>query len=152
MDFLSAIYRYCNYQERSHQEVRNKLYELGAKKTEVEEIIAQLIEKDMLNEERFAKAIARGKFRLKKWGRVKISNQLKQHKISEYCIKAAMKEITPEEYDHTLNKIAEKKWAELDGEKSKWIKQYKLNRYLMQKGYESDLVKDVMNKLINAAK
>ncbi|RYD56909.1 MAG: RecX family transcriptional regulator [Sphingobacteriales bacterium] len=148
-DVRTAIYRYCNYQERSHQEARDKLYELGSRTPEVEEFIAELIEKGVLNEERFARAIARGKFRMKQWGKQKIIQQLKQQRISEYCIKKALTEIDSDEYDQTLRKLAEKKWAELRTERSVPARKAKTYRYLMQKGYESSMIQDAINEIIN---
>lgn len=144
----TAIYRYCAYQERSHTEVRNKLYELGCRTPDVEAQIADLIEKGVLNEERFARAIARGKFRMKQWGRVKIVQQLKQQKVSEYCIKKALTEIDADEYDQTLTRLANRKWAELRTERSQPVRKAKTYRYLLQKGYESSLVQDAINEII----
>ncbi len=144
-----SIYRYCNYQPRSHQEVRNKLYELGCKTPEVEELIAELVEKGLLNEEQYARAIARGKFRMKQWGRVKIIQQLKLQKVSDYCIKKAMTEIDAEEYYETLKKLAIKKWKELKSEKQQPIKRNKTFRYLQQKGYESSLITESINEILN---
>ena len=90
---LQKLRQYCAYQERSHSEVQQKLYELGIRKQDQDEIISTLIEEDYLNEERFAKAFAGGKFRMKDWGRKKIFYALKEKKVSEYSIKQAMKEI-----------------------------------------------------------
>ena len=109
MEKKAAILHYCKYQERCHSEVRNKLYELGFTTPEVEQQIAGLIETGVLNEERFARAFAGGKFRMKQWGREKIKQQLKLRKISDYCIKKAMTEIDGDDYDETLNKLAYKK-------------------------------------------
>ncbi|OSZ82540.1 hypothetical protein CAP35_04525 [Chitinophagaceae bacterium IBVUCB1] len=147
MDTRSSIYRYCNYQLRSHQEARNKLYELGCKTQEVEELIAELIEKGLLNEEAYARAIARGKFRMKQWGRVKIVQQLKLQKVSDYNIKKALTEIDGDEYYATLQKLAAKKWAELKSEKQPPIRKNKTYRYLAQKGYEGGLISDVLKEL-----
>jgi regulatory protein len=141
----AAILHYCKYQERCHQEVRNKLYELGCTTPEVENHIATLIESDVLNEERFARSFARGKFRMKQWGKEKIKQQLKLRKISDYCIKKAFTEIDPEEYDTTLNKLASKKANEVKGDRSEAARKFKLYRYLIQKGYERDLVMDAIN-------
>ena len=149
MSARESIYHYCNYQPRSHQEARNKLYELGCTTPEVELIISELIEKGLLNEEQYARAIARGKFRMKQWGRVKIIQQLKFNKVSEYCIKKAMTEIDPDEYYETLKKLAEKKWATLKSEKQPPIKKKKAFSYLAQKGYESSLINEALNELIN---
>lgn len=149
MDVKTAIYHYCNYQDRCHAEVRNKLYELGCSRDEVEQYIADLIENDLLNEERYARNYARGKFRMTHWGRHKILQQLRLHKISEYCIKKAMQEIDPDEYERSINKLAEKKWEELKAEKNVHIKKNKVYRYLLQKGYEGDMVQDAINKIIN---
>jgi regulatory protein len=72
----AKIQRYCAYQERSHKEVKNKLYEYGLYPGQVDELLSQLISEGFLNEERFAKAFAGGRFRMKKWGRLKIKNEL----------------------------------------------------------------------------
>ena len=100
---------YCAYQERCQQEVRDKLYSWGLHEVQVENVIAELIASNFINEERFAKAYAGGKFRIKKWGRVKISIELKRRKISTYCIKKGLAEIEEEEYIKTLQKVAEVK-------------------------------------------
>jgi regulatory protein len=147
MSAKESIYHYCNYQPRSHQEARNKLYELGCKTPEVEELISELIVSGVLNEEAYARAITRGKFRMKQWGRVKIIQQLKFQKVSEYCIKKAMTEIDADEYYETLKKLAEKKWATLKSEKQPPIKKKKAFNYLAQKGYESSLINDVLKEL-----
>lgn len=149
MSARESIYRYCNYQLRSHKETRNKLYELGSKPQEVEELISELIEKGLLNEELYARAIARGKFRMKQWGKVKIIQQLKLQRVSDYCIKKALKEIDPEEYYNTLKKLARKKWTELKSEKLQPIRKNKAYRYLAQKGYESSLINDALNEILN---
>jgi len=145
MEVKAAILHYCKYQERCHMEVRNKLYELGCTTVDVERQIAGLIETGVLNEERFAKAFAGGKFRMKQWGREKIKQQLKLRKISDYCIKKAMTEIDPDEYERTLNKLANKKTVETKSDRSIPSRKSKLYRYLVQKGFERDLVMDVIN-------
>src|SRR5688572_30368340 len=103
---------YCSYQERSHAEVKEKLYSFSLNKTEVEMLLSRLIEEDYLNEARFAQLFAGGKFRMKQWGKVKIKYELKQKQVSEYNIKKAMKEIPEEDYVATFNKLIEKKLAE----------------------------------------
>src|SRR5687767_15443183 len=103
---LQKLRHYCAYQERCHVEVKEKLYSFGLRKQMVEESIAQLIEEDYLNEERFAIQFAGGKFRMKQWGRVKIKYALKQKQVSEYCIKKAMKELDEKDYGNTLQKLA----------------------------------------------
>lgn len=147
MELKAAILHYCKYQERCHSEVRNKLYELGLTTPEVERELATLIESGVLNEERFARAFARGRFRLKQWGREKIKQQLKLRKISDYCIKKAMTEIDGDDYLNTLNKLLSKKLLELRGTRSLLMKKAKLYRYLVQKGYERDLINDLLKEL-----
>lgn len=144
-----SIERYCNYQPRSHKEVRNKLYELGCKTVEVNEYISLLIQSGHLNEEQYARAIARGKFRMKQWGRNKIVNALKLQEVSPYCIKKALTEIDEDEYLETLAKLAGKKWEELQGTKNQLAKKQKTYMYLLQKGYESSLVTASINEIIN---
>jgi regulatory protein len=144
MDIKTAIYRYCNYQDRSHQEVKDKLYELGSYPEEVNLLISELIEEGLLNEERFACAFARGRFRIKHWGRVKIVQHLKRHRISEYLIKKALKEIDPSEYYATAERLAEKKWESLRAETNSYSKKAKVYRYLQQKGYESGTINEIL--------
>src|SRR5580704_16170204 len=86
---LQKLRHYCGYQERCHQEVKEKLYAFGLRKADVENAVATLIEEDRLNEERFAIQFAGGRFRLKNWGRIKIRYELKQKQVSDYCIKKA---------------------------------------------------------------
>lgn len=143
----AAIEHYCQYQERCHSEVKQKLWELGSRGVEREEMLAQLIEKDLLNEERYARAVARGKFRMMNWGKNKIIQTLKQNKISDYCIKKAMTEIDEDEYEATMNRLLHRKNEELRSERSKLQKKSKLYRYLVQKGYETHLVSAAVNGL-----
>ncbi len=150
MDVKTAIYRFCNYQERSQQEVRNRLYELGAYSDQVNELLAELIEAGLLNEERFAKAFVRGKFRIKRWGRVKILYELKQHRISEYNLKKALKEIDPSDYFRTALILAERKWDSLIGETKRKLKEDKVYRYLKQKGYEHSIIAEVLTEITAA--
>ncbi|MEJ0106465.1 MAG: regulatory protein RecX [Bacteroidota bacterium] len=143
---LQKLKHYCGYQERSHSEVKEKLYSLGIGKKDHDEIISTLIEENYLDEERFAIAFAGGKFRMKQWGRVKIKYELKQKQVSEYSIKKALKEIDEETYRRTLQKLYEDKWDSLKGEQDRFIKLTKTRDYLLQKGYEGELVKKVISK------
>lgn len=132
------IYRYCTYQERCHQEVRKKLYEMGLRTNDVDEIIVHLITEGFLNEERFAKAYVGGKFRMKNWGRIKIIHSLEGKGISPNCIKAGLTEIDEQAYSDTLQKILSKKMDELrDG--NIYEKRNQIAKYAIQKGFEPDL-------------
>lgn len=146
---LQKIKSYCAYQERCHSEVKEKLYGYGLYKDAVEEILAELIVEGYLNEERFARLFAGGKFRMKGWGRIKIVQELKSRKISPYLIKLALKEIDPEDYQKTLDKLTEKKWLSLKSDQY-IIRETKTIRYLMQKGYEIDLIKASLSQLRNS--
>ena len=115
---------YCSYQERCHHETKEKLFSFGLSRNEVDQIISALIEEDYLNEERFAAAFARGKFRMKHWGRVKIKYELKQRRVSEYCIREAMKQIDEDEYMKVLAKLAREKLNELKGEGNDFVRKY----------------------------
>ncbi|MCG2613023.1 RecX family transcriptional regulator [Terrimonas sp. NA20] len=143
---LQKLRHYCAYQERSHSEVKDKLYQLGIWKKDHDEIIASLIEDNYLNEERFAIAFAGGKFRMKQWGRVKIKYELKQKQVSDYSIKKAMKQIDEEDYLRLLEKLAEEKYASLKNEQY-LVRKKKTQDYLMQKGFEPDLIMRTVNAL-----
>lgn len=146
---LQKAKHYCAYQERSHYEVKEKLYSFGLYKQQVEELLSQLIEEGYLNEERFALQFAGGKFRMKQWGRIKIKYELKQKFVSDYCIKKALKQIDEAEYLDTLRKLASKKWLAVKADSSnKFTRLAKATDYLLQKGYEPELVKKVVNELL----
>ncbi len=147
MDIGTAIYRYCNYQERSHQEVRDKLYELGAYTADVNQWLARLIEDGLLNEERFARSFVRGRFRLKHWGRIKIIQHLKRHGISEYLLKKALQEIDPSEYFGTATRLATRKWESLKAERNDFERRNKVYRYMQQKGFESQIIHEILKEL-----
>ena len=149
---LQKLRHYCAYQERSHMEAKEKLYSFGLRKQAVEEALAQLIEEDYLNEERFAIQFAGGKFRIKQWGRVKIKHALKQKQISTYCINRAMKEIDEKDYDKILHKLASQKWSTVKGAGvNLFVKMSKTTDYLLQKGYEPELVKQAIEDLKSKA-
>lgn len=144
--FQKAKY-YCAYQERSHAEVQEKLYGLGLRKTTVEQLISRLIEGNYLNEERFAIQFAGGKFRMKKWGRVKIEYELKQKRISPYCIKKALNCIPEEDYKKTLHELVSAQWKKQKNEKNRFIKLRKTMDYVLQKGYERNQIMEYINQL-----
>ena len=145
---LQKLRHYCAYQERSHVEVKEKLYSFGLRRQMVEESMAQLIEEDYLNEERFAIRFAGGKFRMKQWGRVKIKHELKQKQVSTYCINKAMKEIDEADYEKTLGKLAKQKWGSVKGAGvNGFVKMAKTTDYLLQKGYEPELIRRAVAEL-----
>jgi regulatory protein len=141
-----SIRRFCAYQERAQQEVRDKLYEYGMSKDEVEEILSDLISENFLNEERFAVQFAGGHFRIKGWGKVKITHALKQKRVSAYNIKKAMQSIDLDTYEKTLQTLATKKWNTLKGERS-LSKMAKTQAFLYQRGFELQLIHPVLQKL-----
>jgi regulatory protein len=141
------IFRYCAYQERSHLEVKNKLFELGAGKSDSDEILSDLITEGYLNEERFAKTFAGGKFRLKSWGRNKISHALEAKGLTANCIKAGLKEIDEDAYLDTLQKLISKK-AEQSTLENAFIKRDKVANYIIQKGFEPELVWQIIKQTI----
>lgn len=144
---LQKLKQYCAYQERCHAEVVDKLYQLGVWKKEHDAIIATLIEENYLNEERFALAYAGGKYRMKQWGRVKIKYELKQKQVSNYSINKALKQFDEEEYRQTLQKLANDKYVLLKGEQY-LVRKKKTMDYLIQRGYETDLITAAMNDII----
>ena len=137
---------YCAYQERCHQEVTQKLLELKMIPQAIDKIIGHLIEFNFLNETRFAKAFARGKFRIKKWGRHRIKRELKMKNISSFNIDIALNEISDEDYDSTLNVLVEKFWKTYDNRTS--VIQYKkVVDALIYRGWEYPLIYKAIQQL-----
>ena len=145
---LAKIYRYCAYQERSHREVKNKLFEYGLRSGEVDEILAQLITEGFLNEERYAQAFAGGKFRMMKWGRLKIQRELEMEGLTPRCIARGLAEIDSKEYSKALVHLLKKKSA-LVSESDPFKKKNKIARFAIGKGYEPELVWELIKDLFD---
>lgn len=137
---------FCAYQERSHHEVTQRLAEWGIYGIDAQEILLQLIEQNYLNEERFAIAFAGGKFRVKQWGRVKIKQELKMHKVSDYCINKALNEIDDDSYIVTLQDEIDKKWQQTK-DANVMSKRAKVARYLIGRGFEQELIWNELKRL-----
>lgn len=138
--------QYCAYRDRSQKEVEDKLVEMRMIPAAREQIIMKLMQENFLNEERFARSYVRGKFRIKKWGRHKIKQELKLREISSPIIKIALREINENEYRSTLYSLAEKKLALLS-ETDRFKLKKKLSDHLLRKGYEASLVFEVSEEL-----
>ena len=138
---------YCAYQERCHQQVRRKLQEMRMIPEAIDQIIHHLIQANYLNETRFAQSFARGKFRVKKWGRHRITRELKLREISAFNIKLALKEIPEDQYIVTLEDLVEKRLRQLQNETNLQKKKKKLADYLLYRGWESHLVWGKVNDL-----
>ncbi|WP_396140617.1 regulatory protein RecX [Flavobacterium sp.] len=145
-EILQKLEYYCSYQERCHVEVQEKLRQFTLSENEKNQIIVQLIEHNFLNEERFARCFARGKFRIKHWGKNRIVNELKQRQISAPNIKCGLTEISDEEYHDTFDKLAQRHWETIK-ETNLHKKKKKFCDYLLRKGWESNLVYDRLKEL-----
>lgn len=134
---------YCVYQDRSQQEVRDKLYEWGVYPSVIEQIITRLIGDNFLNEERFAKAYTQGKFNQKHWGRIKIKQGLKLKRVPDKLIGKALQTLDGDAYLQVLEQLLEKK-ARLLPERDPYKRRYKLQQYAMGRGFESDLINEIL--------
>jgi regulatory protein len=143
---LLKLEHFCAYQERCHAEVVSKLYSLKMTSDEIDSIVVQLIESNFLNETRFACSFARGKHRIKFWGKIRITNELKARQISPANIALALKEISSEEYEDTFSQLSERCWNSIH-EKNILKKRKKFCDYMLRRGYESFLVYDKVKEL-----
>ena len=139
--------RYCVYQDRCHKEVEQKLNEYDLIPVAKETILLHLLEHNFLNEERFSKSFARGKFRIKKWGKQRIIRELKFRNVSEYNIRTALKEIDEKDYQKTLHELVEKKNESLT-ETNVFKRKKKIIDFLRYRGFESELIYNVVNELV----
>ncbi len=133
------IRAFCVYRERSQAEVREKLQSYTLIPEAVEQLLTELIQENHLNEERFARAFVRGKFKIKKWGRLKIRQELFKHQLSDYVLRKAFSEIEEKDYQKTLEELVAKKLAEYKASNS-FQQKGQVACYLINKGFEADLV------------
>jgi regulatory protein len=127
--------------------VKEKLYSFGLYKEEVEQLLSKLIEENFLNEERYALAFAGGKFRMNSWGRIKITHALREKQLSAYCIRMAISAIDEDQYLRRLHQLASAKQQELQQRYQGWQLNQKIFQYLLQKGYEKELIKNCIEIL-----
>ncbi len=137
--FLQKAAGFCAYQERTQKEVRDRLAEWGIWGDEAEEMIVWLIENNYLNEERFSKAFAGGKFRMNNWGKIRIKQEMRYKGLTENCIKIGLAEISNSDYLEAIRKMIIKKADKTDTE-NPFLRKHKLARYIIGKGFEQDIV------------
>ncbi|PHQ29753.1 regulatory protein RecX [Leeuwenhoekiella nanhaiensis] len=140
--------KYCAYQDRCHKEVRDKLVEMRMMPEAVDAVLYHLLQHKFLDEERFARSFARGKFRHKKWGKNRIKQELKQREIGDYLIKKAFTEIPESEYLNTFDELAQKRFDQLTGETDKYKKRKKLADYMAYRGWPGDWIYEKAKELI----
>ena len=137
---------YCAYQDRCHYDVEKKMREFFLIPEAKDEILLGLISDNFLNEERFAKSYARGKFRIKQWGKNKIIQEFKKRHISEYLIKTGLKEIEYSDYYNTIEKLILKKKETIKASNTYELEK-KLISFMMNKGYEYELIREVLSDI-----
>jgi regulatory protein len=145
---LQKLRFYCRYQQRCHSEIKEKLFELGVNKKDHDELLTELVKENCLNDERFAVAFTSGRFKLKQWGRKKIQRGLREKRVSDEIAQKALEQINTKEYMAILNKLAKKRYAALKHEQH-LVRKKKTMDYLIQKGYELDLVRKAINNFSN---
>jgi regulatory protein len=145
---IHKIEHFCAYQERCHEEVVQKLRSMKMDSEEIDTIMVHLISDNFLNEERFARSFARGKHRIKHWGKIRIINELKSKKITQTLINSALKEISPEEYATTFHTLAERHWESIR-ETNLLKKRKKFCDYMLRRGFESNLIFEKVKELEN---
>lgn len=144
---LNKIFRYCAYQERSHREVKSKLFEYGLSSPHVDEVLSHLITEGFLNEERYARAFAGGKFRIMKWGRLKIQRELESAGVSPRNIAAGLAEIPATAYAKTLRDLVRRKSAQIV-DNNHYRRKNRVAKFLIGKGYEPEFVWEAVVELL----
>ena len=143
-EVTQRIQAYCATQDRSQFEVKKKMRDWGVEEYIIDNIVADLITEKFIDEHRFAESFCRGKFRIKKWGKIKIKNELKKRRISKSCIIKGLEQIDEKEYSLLLNELFKKKKDSIK-EKNKFIRNGKIAKYLQQKGFENNLIWELIN-------
>jgi len=146
LEYKEKIKCYCSIQERCHQDVKRKLNNWGVSKNDIEYIVAELIENDFLNEQRYSNAYTLGKFKINKWGKIKINYHLKLKRVSDICIKRSLDLLNEEEYLNTIYELLYQRYISMKDENT-YIKNAKSAKYLIGKGFESELVWQQIKKI-----
>ena len=139
------IQSFCAIQDRCQWEVEKKMKEWEISDEIIENILTDLILDKFVDEQRFSESFCRGKFRIKRWGKVKIKNELKIKKISKNCIDKGLLQIENEEYMEVLKYLYIKKRNSLK-DTNQFIRKGKIAKHLQQKGFESNMIWELINK------
>ncbi len=143
-EVIERIQSFCAIQDRSQYEVKKKMKSWGVEEYIIDNILSDLITEKFIDEHRFANSFCRGKFRIKKWGKIKIKNELKKRKISDSCINKGLEQIDKKEYRLLLSELFKKKKNSIK-EKNKFVRNGKIAKYLQQKGFENNLIWELIN-------
>lgn len=143
---IEHIKNYCTLQDRCQWDVLQKLREWGLQQATKDHILEILITDKFIDEERFSISFCRGKFRIKNWGKRKIVNELRRKQISSICINTGLKEINDKEYDLVLEKLFYQKEKSIK-DKNQFIRKTKIANFLIQRGFENNLVWDKIREL-----
>jgi regulatory protein len=143
---IERIKNYCALQDRCQWDVIQKLREWGLQQATKDHILEILITNKFIDEERFSTSFCRGKFRIKNWGKRKIINELRRKQISSICINTGLKEINEKEYDLVLQKLFYQKERSIK-DKNQFIRKTKIANFLIQRGFENNLVWDKIREL-----
>lgn len=138
-DAKNKAARFCTYQERAPKQVLEKLSSYGLHEVQVVKVMEELVNEGFINEARFATSYANGKFRLKKWGRLKIKLGLERYELDPICIESVLRDIPSDEYTHILTQLIEKKWNSVKAPDS-YIRKHKVAQFAMSRGFEPDLI------------
>ena len=143
---IERIKNYCALQDRCQWDVIQKLREWGLQQATKDHILEILITNKFIDEERFSTSFCRGKFRIKNWGKRKIINELRRKQISSICINTGLKEIDEKEYNLVLVKLFYQKESSIK-DKNQFIRRTKIANFLIQRGFENNLVWDKIREL-----
>jgi regulatory protein len=143
---LAKLRQFCAFQERCIHDVQEKLREWKVGHKHTEKIIEQLIKEDYLNEERFVRSFAGGKFRINHWGKTKIIYELERRQVPDLIIQIGLEEIDDKEYEETLKEILQRKNREIS-EKDPYKRKQKLIAFGLQRGFHFGLIKEVIEKI-----
>ena len=145
-EMLMKLLRFCGYQERSKKEIIDKLVSLNIRENH-EDYLEALIEMNAFNEDRFCDAFVRGKLNQRNWGRVKIKHHLNKHQISAASVNNALEQVNEEDYLQKILQLAQAK-NESVSNTNLFERRHKISIYLINKGFEPNLVWDVLKEHI----
>jgi len=145
---IIKIESWCAYQDRCTFEVEQKLTSWNISLEQQSEIIKHLLSNRFVDDKRFVESFISGKFKIKRWGKIKIKHHLIQKRIDKVSIQEGLKTIDLDAYLETMKHLAQKKFIEKKAKDDLWVIRRRVSTYLASKGYESDLIHDVVAEVV----
>ncbi len=134
----------CSKKEYCQSEIRQKLLQWKVNSDYFDFILESLKNDKFIDENRYVEFFVRDKFKLNKWGKIKIQYALKLKQINQELIQTNLDKINEEDYKNACKSLIMNKLKVLENKEETEIKlKEKTLKFMQSRGFEYDLAKNI---------